>query len=192
MASLAAKQTMPILATGASAKPEKPKLMQQQQQGFTLIEIMVVVVIIGVFMAATVPAMIPDSRAKLLKHESRKLHAVIKMAREDAMLDGEEFALGVWQTGYAFYTPDDSETGWKPVEGTKPFIPHTLPQDMLMHVAVDDTGIVLEEEIPEQPQIYLFSTGEFTPFSYTITMDEHKSKTYAFDPLGRLIKEADG
>ncbi len=168
--------------------------MQPQQRGFTLVEIMVVVVIIGVFMAATIPALIPDSRGKLLKQESRRLHAVIKMAREEAILDGQEFALGIWQTGYAFYTPDDSEAGWAPTAETenKTYSSRTLPRDMLMSVEVDSTELSLEEELPEQPQIYLFSTGEFTPFSYTITMDEHKSKTYAFDILGRLIEETDG
>lgn len=175
---------------------------EPKSSGFTLIEVMVVVVIIAV-MLAMVPALIPDNRKKILDNESGKLHALIRMAREDAILEGREIALGVWQTGYAFYTPDDSETGWGPLSGgsseeggsgsanASALSSRSLPEEMMMSITLEDTEIDLDDEQPEKPQIYLFSTGEFTPFSYRIKTDKYNGKVFSYDALGRLEDEQD-
>jgi len=91
---------MPTSATGADT-----------EQGFTLVELMIVLVIIGL-MSAVVVMVMPDPRGKLI-HEAERLAARTKVARDGAVIDGHETSLVVDPLGYGF--EERRRGAWRPV-----------------------------------------------------------------------------
>ncbi|HEX8640595.1 MAG TPA: GspH/FimT family pseudopilin [Allosphingosinicella sp.] len=71
----------------------------ESEQGFTLIELMVVVVIIGLA-AAVVVLSVPESGGSL-QAEAERFAARAKVARDSAILESRPFALQVGPGGYA-------------------------------------------------------------------------------------------
>ena len=88
-----------------------------REGGFTLVELMVVLVIVGLVSAAVVLAM-PDPRGAL-RGEALRLAARADAARERAMMDNRPVALVLGERGYGFEWRRDGE--WRPV-GERPFV----------------------------------------------------------------------
>jgi general secretion pathway protein H len=86
--------------------------------GFTLVELMVVLVIVGLVSAAVVLAL-PDPHGAL-RGEALRLAARADAARERAMMDNRPVALVVKEGGYAFEWRTEGE--WRPI-GVRPFVP---------------------------------------------------------------------
>ena len=99
---------MPISATGAEARP----LPTPRTRGFTLVELMVVLLIIGLTSAAVVFAM-PDPRGNL-QHDAERLAARIHAAQDKAIVDARDTALVVDPAGYGFEQRQRGG-GWVPV-----------------------------------------------------------------------------
>ena len=107
---------MPISATGnrAPCTPAKAgALSLERQAGFTLVELMVVIAIVGV-MAAGVVMAIPDPRGRL-SDEAERFAARIVAGRDLAVVEGRPVAVRVTARGYAF---DRRQSGaWVPLSG---------------------------------------------------------------------------
>jgi general secretion pathway protein H len=88
-----------------------------RRNGFTLVELMVVLVIIGLVGAAVVVAM-PDPRGAL-RGEALRLAARAEAARERAMMDNRPVALVLKDGGYGFEWRSEGE--WRAV-AERPFI----------------------------------------------------------------------
>ena len=76
-------------------------------EGFTLVELMVVLVIVGLVSAAVVLAM-PDPRGAL-RGEALRLAARADAARERAMMDNRPVALVIRDQGYGFEWRSEAE-----------------------------------------------------------------------------------
>lgn len=163
--------------------------------GFTLIELVVVVFIISIIAAVAVPRFFSNPAAKSIAKESEKLSTLIHLAREEAFFEGRDYALGFSETGYSFYQPSEgaAETPWLPISRTQDSMlgGRELPGGHQVNLLIEDLEIKLEENLPENPQIFLLSSGETTPFEYALHFDDTKGRPVAFDALGRLIELED-
>jgi general secretion pathway protein H len=116
---------MPISATGSDLRsPEKAgvqrrswaptfagALSRRRESGFTLIELMIVLAIMGLVAAGVIMAM-PDPRGRL-SHEAERFAARTVAARDLAILQGLPVAVRVTAQGYAF---DQRKGGaWAPI-----------------------------------------------------------------------------
>jgi general secretion pathway protein H len=194
MAVTAAKKPMPISATGARTNLYS---IMHSQRGFTLLEIMIVVIIIGIVTASVVTLAFHDNKRELMQQEADRLKAVIRLAQEEAVLESRIYALGIWRDGYAFYVP--ATDGWVPLKTAedKRLGAHLLDEKnnaLEFDLILDGIGVVLESDAPEKPQIYILSSGEMTAFAVDIKLgdDSREPLPLAWDPLGRLIEETRG
>src|SRR5439155_20064148 len=110
-ASRAARASTPTSATGISPTSLRPTMRQcaragADSAGFTLIEIMVVVVIIGVVAALMVLSFTLTGRDRELEKESDRLFALFTYAREQAELQTREYGVLFQDDGYEFLTYD--------------------------------------------------------------------------------------
>ena len=90
---------MPISATGADEHGFTP-VRRSAEHGFTLVELMIVLAIIGV-MTGVVMLTMPDPRGRLLDSGER-FAARVQVARDAAVIDGREMALSIDPLGYRF------------------------------------------------------------------------------------------
>ena len=78
-----------------------PSRSRAKSHGFTLVEVLVVIVILGLFAAAVSIKLAPDSRQRL-REEAVRLAAVLTHARDEAITTGAALAWQRTDTGYRF------------------------------------------------------------------------------------------
>lgn len=136
------------------------------QRGFTLIEVMVVVVIIGVLINYVTISFGRSSPQDQLNTEARRLSSLIALASEEALLRSALIGVDISEDGYAFLRLDEGQ--WQPMDDTL-FRPRQLPQGMAFSIA--STQQVGEDEEENIPEIILLNSGEMTPFELKLSYD---------------------
>ena len=152
--------------------------------GFTLIEMMVVVVIAAIMMGAVTLSFPSNQADELLKKEGDRFVALMHFAQDEATLQSREFALSLDKTGYAFYLNDQGS--WVAAEG--PFARNDFPEVIKPALYVEGESIALSKKKNISPQILILSTGEVTPFSYRLSYLNEINLDINVD-AGGLIKQ---
>lgn len=150
---------------------------QRPAAGFTLIELMVVVVIIGVVITATLLSLGGPGRDSQLEQERDRLAALIDYVRERAAMQTVEYGLRC-ETGDYRFAMYDSRTGkWMEDPLDDSLRARTLPAGLEMSLSIEDRAIVLpartdavRADAPRDltPQVMLFSSGDLTSFKLTL------------------------
>jgi general secretion pathway protein H len=164
-----------------------------KQRGFTLIELMVVVLIVGL-MASLVQFNVSGKRPDdSLQYESARFAAIFEVAAEYGMLNNIELGLVVKKDSYQFVGYDGTQWAEIPDQDWQANV--TLPKEVELSIELDDLPIeepmlfdadtfkekdeddftLLSKEEQEKkiiPQVYILSGGDLSPFSVTFRLTE--------------------
>lgn len=132
------------------------------QQGFTLLELMVVVVVIAVVTAAILPAIARQNPERQLLAEARRLELVLNEMCSSAELDGRVLGLGLGKGVYAVYAP--SREGWEVLKKSPAYEAHTLALGISLTLQIDEKEIELPDDLTGEPQIPCAGSDELPPF----------------------------
>jgi len=168
--------------------------MQSHQRGFTLIEMLVVVLIIGVVLSFVSLSINPNGPSDRLNTEARRLEALVRAAADDALLYGREIGLDITRGGYRFLRLGDD--GWQPIVGTDtPLRPRKLSEGVVLALIERDedqprlvSGDPEDEDDEEEavrPEAVFLSSSEIVPFELEIYAND-------VDERFRLTGEANG
>ena len=80
--------------------------MRKNYQGFTLIEIMVVIVIVSILVGA-VSLTFPRSTDDLLKADAEHFSELLYLAQDEAILQSRDLAVAIDDSGYSFLSRND-------------------------------------------------------------------------------------
>jgi general secretion pathway protein H len=136
----------------------------KEARGFTLIEMMVVVVIIGIMINYAVLSFGNNSPSDQLKTEATRLKSLLKVAEEEALLRSSLIGVDILEDGYGFLYLEDGE--WQPVDDNL-FRNRTLPDDM--QITLIEGQPPGDDKEKRTPEIILLNSGEMTPFELKIT-----------------------
>ena len=136
------------VARGATHMAVRPR---PRLGGFTLLELLVVVVIIGIVTAAMLLSMSFAGKDTELETESKRLLSLMNYAREQAELQTRQYGILFDQNGYAFVVYDVREAVWRTVSEDDALRQRTLPSGLGFKLLVDARPIVLKDSIELPP-----------------------------------------
>jgi general secretion pathway protein H len=138
-------------------------------RGFTLIEILVVVVILAVLAGAVSIGMAGAGGERTLAREAERAQALIAYACERAELVGRDIGLSFAKTGFRFSYYENEV--WIPYRSDE-LRPRNWPESLSAALTRDNQAVVLAQEFPEKPQLLCYSSGELTPFKLELTLPD--------------------
>lgn len=148
-------------------------------RGFTLLEILVVVVIVGILVSVATVAVGVLGRDREVEEQARRLWAVMTQGREEAELQGRDIGLFIEDSGYEFMMFDPKQAGWVAVEDDGLLTRRELPPGLRMRLWLEAREVVLksprrptlEEQKKRLPQIIMVASGEIVPFELEIARE---------------------
>jgi general secretion pathway protein H len=144
---------MPISAPGRADHPAR----RGREPGFTLVELLIVLTIIGLMSAAVVLAL-PDGRRSLID-EAERFAARAQAAQEQAVLDARAMSIRVTSAGYGFDRRERDE--WRPLD-RRPFTDQAWSEGTRAGVGTGAQRIVFD------------STGASEPLRLLLTREDEQ------------------
>jgi general secretion pathway protein H len=139
-----------------------------KNKGFTLIELMVVVAVIGVVMGSVVLSIGDGGRSDRLEIETKRMSALIKLLSDEAILKNKEYAVVVAETEYDFQELDKNEK-WKPLTGDPVFHKRKMIENSKIELVLEDFDVDFGAQKNEEDiKIFILSSGEMSPFEIKI------------------------
>ncbi len=153
--------------------------------GFTLIEILVVLVIVGILLAVAMLSFGILSDNNSLDREARRLSSLIELVSDEAATQGRDFGLEFMAAGYRFVEYDPLLDQWFEVIGDDYLVQRDLDEGVefelfmeghkvLLHTEAQETERERDDEgnpVPTRdltddylPHVLIMSSGDVTPF----------------------------
>ena len=145
--------------------------MRGRTHGFTLIEILVAVVIIGIVMSVAVLSLSLAGDDREVRKEVRRLMSLIEVAQTDAMMQGREFGIEIMTGAYRFVEFDVENNRWVEPLGDDSLKLWQLPEDYEVTLYVDDKRILLDPE----PKIAIHRSSTCPTCSYSRAVIRRRS-----------------
>ena len=163
----------------------------RNQTGFTLLEVMLVLLIIGITTSVVVYNAFGVDQGDRLREEVNRVRVVLNMASDYAILNQQQMGLRIDEpeNRYVFMILDENDE-WQEIPSEQLYAPYDFPQEFSLALTLEDlqwqtedqffdrnlfdeTLSVSEEGVeigeddlpPPPPQILIMSSGEITPFS---------------------------
>jgi general secretion pathway protein H len=141
--------------------------------GFTLIEILVVVLMIGIIVSMVSISVGVLGRDTEVQDQSKRLWAVLTQVKEESELLGRNIGVIVDQSGYDFVQFNSDTWTWSPIADDDLLAPRQLPPGLSIKLVLEGREVVLkphaERKLPEEkPQ----EEGEEAKIDYSKTLKD--------------------
>jgi len=157
MVQWAGKVMMLTLALG------KIKQFRKFSQGFTLLELMVVLVIVGISLGLIAPQFMKNDD-DVLKEESVRLVALIEYAADTSISQGRWISCNATPSGYRFLQRNDDKNIWQPIVTDDVLRERKLPEAVYIQLTNTQNINVSSDQL-----IALSPTGIHPPFQIELS-----------------------
>jgi len=168
-----------------------------RSKGFTLVEILVVLVIMAVVISLAVLSVNVTGRDSQLDEESRRIQGLVGLLHDRALLEGRDFGLRIEPTAYEFVVYDPRRDRWMMLNQEQEYRHRELPKGISFQLQLDSQTVVikaidrsLSNDAPPPPQVAIAASGEGTPFRLTLFRDATQARASVDgDALGKITRE---
>jgi general secretion pathway protein H len=148
----------------------------RNDRGFTLIEMLVVLMIMGLFLGLVSTITRPDDRA-VLRLEAERLTQLLDFAAAEAQLTGKSIAWTADASGYRFWRLGE-DSAWAEIRDSELLRARTLPQGMAV------SGFRVENMRPQGPMRLEFAPqGSSLVFTVGLSLGNERY-TVTGSPVG--------
>ncbi len=159
--------------------------------GFTLVEILVVVVIVGIVISIATIATSVLGRDREVEDQARRLAAIMVQAREESDLQGRDLGVLFDPASYEFLYYEPRKTLWSPPADDDLLAKRALPEGLKFRLWLESREILLktqaadkdltDEELKKRaPHIMMLASGDVTPFELRIEREGTPSQWRVF------------
>ncbi len=157
--------------------------MLSRVRGFTLIELMIVILIIGILLAVTMLSPLSATTQRRMQDEVVRLERLLENARDRALLDSVELGFAADEEGYRWWWYDEDTDQWVDFEQDS-FKPWEVHKNLRMVLQPADEQLQFHYDADQGPQVLISSDGEMTPFRLFMVAREN--------PKHKMVLESDG
>ena len=183
-------------------------MRRSRQAGFTLLEMLLVALLMGLAASAVTLSMSSAGPEQLLKKQAQRFIAATELVLDETVLSGQFIGIVIDDTQYQFVIYHDGK--WEPIQQDKQLSNHELEPGITLSLVLDGMPLDQEDESQESwfdepfidepsaeekkknpvPQVLLFPSGEMTPFELSfVTYNESRQPIDVLvvgDAIGRL------
>ena len=172
--------------------------MAYRRNGFTLVEVMLVMLLIGLLATMVVMNFSGESREDRLEKEAERFQQIFQFVAETAMLKQQEWGLYILPDRYGFLYYNNDDGKWAAAEEPAGVAQHRLPENISLQLELEglpgeETNLLsklewqLDEDeqteedskIPVLPQVFILSSGEISPFQLLLTENSDLTLLYS-------------
>jgi len=169
--------------------------MGGRSHGFTLLELLVVLVMVGIIISFAVLSIGDGGQGRRITQEAERLVALIEHAGDEAMIQGVELGLHFTENDYQFITLKKGR--WVSYQEKESFRQRQLPEGSHLELSLDTLPVSLPAEHQGEqvdrvdkkrvePQILILSSGERSPFEITLFNGEQPAIRIDGDMIGAV------
>ena len=182
--------------------------MRQASKGFTLLEIMLVLVLLSLAASVIIPRLPSGSSGSDLHQQSEKLAALARAANQQALLEGKTLGLKL-TSGNEYQFLLLSDKGWTELKKDRLFRSVSTPKDIHLKYSAgdsfwrealeyeqddssDSSFFADDEEASKRPDIVFWNSGEISPANISLCLGtgEQNCQWVVLEETGEvLIKE---
>lgn len=183
------------------------KMLKLRHAGFTLMEVMLVILLMGLTAAAVTMSIGNSGPQQALDRTARQFIAATEMVLDETVLSGQFIGIVIEKTSYQFVFYKDGK--WEPLDKDRLLSEKQMEPGVVMNLVLDGLPLVQDDEEDDswfeepliepsaddkkkhpEPQVMLFPSGEMSAFELTfITKTDKGQQVEALvvgDALGRL------
>jgi len=160
--------------------------------GFTLLELMVVLVLISIIFTFAMLSFGGDDVAELMEREVHRLETLVALAADEAIIRGDELGIRFTEDGYEFMLLQ--QNGWQIPQNDRLLHAYTLPDVLALRLQLEGDAPVFPGQPTDDdaitPHVFILSSGEVTPFTVVFESTESTAQYHMnVSIMGNVITE---
>lgn len=182
------------------------KMLKLRQTGFTLMEVMLVILLMGLTAAAVTMSIGNSGPQQALERTAQQFMAATELVLDETVLSGQFIGIVIEKNSYQFVFYKDGK--WNPLEKDRMLSEKQMETGVSLNLVLDGLPLVQEDEENKswfdepfieaktedkkkhpEPQIMLFPSGEMSAFELSFIAKTDKGQIDVLvvgDALGRL------
>jgi len=125
---------------------------RQTITGFTLIEILVVIVIISISVGLVVVNFSSGGASKKAEEEIVRLQQLLRMAHQQSVIRAEEYGVRFYKTGYRFMKYDEQSKQWADIANDRLLRSRIIAEPLEIDLYIEQLSVDIPQSTDDDPE----------------------------------------